>query len=348
MEKKKVTIKDIAQHAGVSVMTVSYVLNKNPGQTISEATKKKVLDAVRELNYIPNTTAKALRSSQTYCIGVLLDQAVMHQRYATTLDGIRSALEKRDYHILLCSSTLKDNDIPEYINCYLKHKVDGLIYIGRDGTSIPQNELKLIADHEIPVTALDCECIPSHISSIEFDYYHGALAHAHFLAEHNARRILYIRPENDTLQERERESGLRDALYRHPEISLFVEKIPAHVANPVFPWTEIQENRNLSSYLKSLVQKYAKNLSACDAIVCSWGIYVEPVYAEAMSHCQLLQIASLATGNLSLDSWKNLSYSMLPSYQAGMLCADLILLHINQSIVKNERLATYIECSRLS
>ena len=67
MKRKNVTIKDIAQYAGVSTMTVSYVLNKNSKQTISEATRKKVLEAVETLHYVPSNTAKALRSNKTQC-----------------------------------------------------------------------------------------------------------------------------------------------------------------------------------------------------------------------------------------------------------------------------------------
>lgn len=346
MGKKKVTIKDIAQYAGVSAMTVSYVLNKNPNQTISEATTQKVLDAVRELHYIPSTTAKALRSNQTCCIGVLLDQAVNHQRYAQTLDGIRSALEQNDYNILLCSSTPKANGFPEYINCFLQHKVDGLIYIGRDGISIPADELQLIAENNIPVTSLDCECISSGISTVEFDYYHGALSHASYLIENNAKNILYLRPENETLQERERESGLRNTLFRHPEITLSIEKIPDRFTDLLTAKAQKHENRELFSYLRSLVREHGSALSSRDAIMCSWGIYVEPVYAEAMAICPTLQIASLAAGNLSVDNWPNLSYSMLPSFQAGSLCAELIIHQITHSAVKHERLETYIEHSK--
>ncbi len=64
----KVTIKDIAKAAGVSIATVSYVINENPKQSISEETKRKVLQWVNILNYVPNASAVALTTSKTNTI----------------------------------------------------------------------------------------------------------------------------------------------------------------------------------------------------------------------------------------------------------------------------------------
>lgn len=300
------------------------------------------MDAVRELNYIPNTTARALRSSQTRCIGVLLDYAVSHQRYSRVLDGIRSVLEKNSYNVLLCSAAYTDAHIPGYISCYLRHEIDGLIYMGRDGSPIPQDELRLISEHGIPVTALDCGSLPSDISSVEFDYYHGALNHAYFLIKHGAKRLLYLRPDIDTLQERERESGLQNALCLSPEISLVTERVPGHLLLSNDYHLHEGNSRPLFAHLQDAVRQRCGQLSGRDAVICSWGLYIEPVYAAAMLLSPALQIAGLASGSLNPQGWKNLSYSVLPNYQAGVLCAELTMRRIARSAAEKQRLETHI------
>ena len=57
---KRISIKDVAKEAGVSTTTVSYVLNRHPGETISAETTQRVQDAARRLNYVPNLNARSL------------------------------------------------------------------------------------------------------------------------------------------------------------------------------------------------------------------------------------------------------------------------------------------------
>ena len=71
---KRVSIKDVAREAGVSATTVSYVLNQNPGETISAETTQRVLEAVRRLHYVPNLNARSLSSRRSNLIGVLIPQ----------------------------------------------------------------------------------------------------------------------------------------------------------------------------------------------------------------------------------------------------------------------------------
>ena len=66
---KRVSIKDVAKEAGVSASTVSYVLNSTPTETISPETKKRVMDAVSKLGYVPNLNARSLSSRHSNLIG---------------------------------------------------------------------------------------------------------------------------------------------------------------------------------------------------------------------------------------------------------------------------------------
>ena len=91
--KHKVTIKDVAKVAGVSATTVSYVLNNNENQTISEETKERVLSAAQELRYVPNYAARIMKNSESHCVGVVMNQSLDNYRYSSMMSGIVDALE---------------------------------------------------------------------------------------------------------------------------------------------------------------------------------------------------------------------------------------------------------------
>ena len=69
---KRATSKDVAKLAGVSQTTVSFVMNNTPNVTLPEETRKKVLDAARQLQYVPNSFARGLKTSQSKLLGVFL------------------------------------------------------------------------------------------------------------------------------------------------------------------------------------------------------------------------------------------------------------------------------------
>ena len=69
---KRATSKDVAKLAGVSQTTVSFVMNNTPNVTLPEETRKKVLDAARQLQYVPNSFARGLKTTQSKLLGVYL------------------------------------------------------------------------------------------------------------------------------------------------------------------------------------------------------------------------------------------------------------------------------------
>ena len=111
---KRVSIKDVAREAGVSATTVSYVLNRNPDETISAETTQRVLEAVRRLHYVPNLNARSLSSRRSNLIGVLIPQTEPGKEfmfsnpfYGELLSAIEYTARKNGYHLLL-SGTQED------------------------------------------------------------------------------------------------------------------------------------------------------------------------------------------------------------------------------------------------
>ena len=91
--KKNVTAKDIARACGLSQATVSYVMNNKEGKKISEATRRLVLQTARELNYIPNSTARSMRTNRSMSIGVVTGWNNLSMGFSLVLRGVKEYLD---------------------------------------------------------------------------------------------------------------------------------------------------------------------------------------------------------------------------------------------------------------
>ena len=98
---RKITSKYIAEKAGVSQATVSYILNNTQGKNISKETRQKVLKIAKELNYIPNSAAQQLRRKDTKCIAIRIATNLANRRYCLMLQGIRSTTAGRTTFLYL-------------------------------------------------------------------------------------------------------------------------------------------------------------------------------------------------------------------------------------------------------
>ena len=124
--EKPATLKDVAALAGVSVMTVSNAINRKGG--LSEKTYEKVMEAIRQLNYAPNTAAKTLKNSKTNTIGVIMADASYYV-FSSVLRGITDEAAKRNYKILLTDTSQDASKEEETINLLANNNVDGMIIV---------------------------------------------------------------------------------------------------------------------------------------------------------------------------------------------------------------------------
>jgi len=121
----KATINDVAAHAGVSIKTVSRVINNEP--SVRPATKKKVEDAVKALNYQPNLAARNLAGSRTYTIAFIYDNPNAY--YVIDMqNGILNACKARGYELLIHPSNSKSASVHDELKNLVEHsKVAGLV-----------------------------------------------------------------------------------------------------------------------------------------------------------------------------------------------------------------------------
>ncbi|MBB3113475.1 DNA-binding LacI/PurR family transcriptional regulator [Paenibacillus phyllosphaerae] len=127
---KKTTLKDIALEAGVSVATVSYILNNVQNQTIPEDTRRKVQETASRLNYVPNLTAKSLVKGETKLIGILINRgpriepwrSIPQERFVMELERLMTA---EGYHVIVVSL---DAAAPK-LDVVVERKLDGVFLI---------------------------------------------------------------------------------------------------------------------------------------------------------------------------------------------------------------------------
>lgn len=150
--KKRVTLADVAGKARVSLATVSQILNNRPTCWASAETRKRVMDAVSELGYRPNLSARALRSGETLTIGMVttaLGIGNARNRFA----GVEEAAEKEGYSVMLCFHPNRPDTEDLRIRSFLDRGVDGLlVYPSEAG---PHPELQKLVEDGFPLVTFD-------------------------------------------------------------------------------------------------------------------------------------------------------------------------------------------------
>lgn len=120
------SIKDVAREAGVSIATVSRVLNNI--DVVNEDTKKRVVEAIKELGYRPNIIARSLKTQRTKTIGILIPD-ISSQFYPDIVRGAEDVSNIYDYNVILCNSDFDDKKEKEYLRVLKEKMVDGVIYM---------------------------------------------------------------------------------------------------------------------------------------------------------------------------------------------------------------------------
>ncbi|MDO8502530.1 MAG: LacI family DNA-binding transcriptional regulator [Gemmatimonadaceae bacterium] len=132
---KRVTTHDVAKRAGVSQPTVSLVLSKNARARVSAETRERVLEAARELGYVPNVVARSLVRSRSYAIGVIVPD-LRNPFFAEVVSGAERVVSEAGYAVLLCET----REIPRdrHIQALLERQVDGIMVDAIGAASLPE------------------------------------------------------------------------------------------------------------------------------------------------------------------------------------------------------------------
>jgi len=148
-----VSIKDIAHACGVSTATVSKALNNR--DDVNPLTRERIQETARQLGYLPNAMARALKTNKTYNIGVLMvdkaDSGLKHHYFASILDSFKVMMERSGYDLTFISSQIGTQPCTYYEHCIYRN-VDGVLAACVD-FSAP--EMQNLLGSEIPVVSVD-------------------------------------------------------------------------------------------------------------------------------------------------------------------------------------------------
>ena len=154
MAPNRTTSQDVADRAGVSRTTVSLVLNNVSGIQISDATRQRVLQAAKELNYVPDAAAQALASRQSQIIGLILirtpDQIASDVFLTQTLDGLIKSVHKEGMRLLI-DIIEPERQEETYLQLMRAKRIDGIIL---SGPRYDDGALNTLLEHNFPTVLL--------------------------------------------------------------------------------------------------------------------------------------------------------------------------------------------------
>ena len=182
------SIRELAKRVGLSMSAVSKALNGYPD--VSEKTRRMVLEAAQEMNYIPNVHARALKSKKNYSLGVLFtderQSGLTHPFFSAVLEGFRQEAEERGYDIVFIGHRMGENGITYLEHCRSR-ELEGVCIACID---FGLDEVKELVEAELPVVTID-HPFPDR-GSVLADNAGGMSKLVRYAAKMGHRRIAYI------------------------------------------------------------------------------------------------------------------------------------------------------------
>lgn len=201
-----VTIYDVAREAGVSMATVSRVVNGN--KNVKENTRKKVLEVIDRLDYRPNAVARGLASKRTTTVGVVIPD-ITNTYFATLAKGIDDIAEMYKYNIVLANSDEDDEKEVAVVNTLFSKQVDGVIFMGYHLTEKIRSEF---SRSRTPVVLAGTVDIEHQLPSVNIDYKNAIADAVRHLLKRNKKIAFVSGPLVDDINGKVRLAGYKDAL----------------------------------------------------------------------------------------------------------------------------------------
>jgi DNA-binding LacI/PurR family transcriptional regulator len=202
------SMNEVAQRAGVSIATVSRVLNNS--SSVNESTRLKILKAIKDLKYQPSRVAKRLRSKSvsSNLLGVLIPD-IQNPFYVDVLRGIEDIAYKNNYAIIMCNYGQDEKKEIMYLDILQSEAIDGLI-----AAPVSENDqrLKSIIKDGLPVVCVDRGLSEINVDIVCVNNEEGAFVAVNHLVKSGYKRIAYISGLSSIPSSRMREKGYRRAL----------------------------------------------------------------------------------------------------------------------------------------
>jgi LacI family transcriptional regulator len=199
-------MRDVAERAGVSVTTVSHVINET--RPVSDELRQRVLAAIDELGYQPNVLARSLRRGETHTIGMIVPDSA-NPFFAELARGIEDTSFEHGYNLILCNS---DGDLDKeliYADVLTEKQVDGILFVA---AGLSTDHIRALQERRIPVVIVDREIPDVSVDQVLTDNAGGGWLATRHLLELGHRCIGCITGPSDVTPSAERVIGYRQAL----------------------------------------------------------------------------------------------------------------------------------------
>ncbi|WP_394750356.1 LacI family DNA-binding transcriptional regulator [Spongiimicrobium salis] len=204
-------IKDIAKITGLSLATISRVLNDSP--LVSPKTKKKVLDAARSLDYRPNMMAAALRSGKSNIVGVIVPE-INNSFFSSIINGIERELSAVGYNIIIIQSHESQEKESAAIESFIQLKTDGILMSLSKNTK-EFSFIRKLSELSIPLVFFDRGPSLEDATTVVLNDYKGAFLATQHLIDNGCTKVFHIAGNLNVPIFQERKKGFLDALKKN-------------------------------------------------------------------------------------------------------------------------------------
>ncbi|MCL4416751.1 MAG: LacI family transcriptional regulator [Actinobacteria bacterium] len=204
--KEATTLKDIAKKLGVSITTVSKAISNHPD--ISEKRKEQVLEAIKDMKYVPNIIAKNLREKSTKFIGLIISDNT-NPYYARLIKGAEEEIANRNYHTIIFNTDENSDKEVSIINDLISLNVAGVIITPARGNG---RSIKILRDYNIPFVLANRYIKKNEDYYVVANDFKAGFIAADYLAKNRFKKIIFINGFKGISTARDRCEGYVSAL----------------------------------------------------------------------------------------------------------------------------------------
>jgi LacI family transcriptional regulator len=309
-----ITIKDVAQHAQVSVTTVSHVINGT--RFVSEAARLRVQQAIAALNYVPSALARSLKSSRTHTVGMMIPNN-SNPYFAEIIRGIEDTCFEAGFNVILCNSDDDPHKQAQYVRVLSEKQVDGLIVLSSGGDP---ELIATLRSAGMPQVVVDREIDDLAADLVEVNHELGGYLATRHLLELGHRRIACIAGPQALSPARQRVQGYHRAL---TEVGLRVDDKLLRSAD----FTSAGGHEAMSSLLRMRQRRPSAVFASNDLMA------IGAVCAAAEAGLRIPEdLSVIGFDDIALAAYCNppLTTVVQPKHQTGALAARLLLERIAQ------------------
>ncbi|MBZ9728672.1 LacI family transcriptional regulator [Salegentibacter sp. JZCK2] len=241
-KNKKISMKDISKELGISITTISFIVNKKAENKISKEVIKKVEDYIEKVGYKPNSSAQSLRTGRSKTI-VFMAEDISDPFFSAIAKEMETIAFNNGYKIIYCSTENKKERAVELLNLFKDRQVDAFIITPPEGF---ENELrKLIYDEQHVIMVFDRYFDDFKHNYVVLENYKGTQEATASLYNSGKRNIAFIGIESNLSPLKQRFEGYKDKIgdYGLKEYSLLIQ----------FEHIKTQQGQN---YIKSFLETH--------------------------------------------------------------------------------------------